>query len=93
MTSARQQSALRQENDDERHRHFIETGLGQPPDHDAQDAVYNRMLMAAVAGRRTMVVTDYTGGNGALLGRRMADYMTSSGRNGSDGHRHTGRQA
>lgn len=44
-----------------------------------QDAVYNRVLMAAMAGRRTMVVTDYTGGDGALAGRRMADYMNSSG--------------
>jgi hypothetical protein len=44
-----------------------------------QDAVYNRVLMAAMAGRRTMVVTDYTGGDGALAGRRMADYMSSSG--------------
>ena len=44
-----------------------------------QDAVYNRVLMAAMAGRRTMVVTDYTGGNGAVIGRRMADYMSSSG--------------
>jgi len=32
-----------------------------------------------MAGRRTMVVTDYTGGNGALPGSRMADYMSSSG--------------
>jgi hypothetical protein len=37
------------------------------------------VLMAAMAGRRTMVVTDYTGGDGALAGRRMADYMNSSG--------------
>lgn len=44
-----------------------------------QDAVYNRVLMAAMAGRRTMVVTDHTGGNGALAGRRMAEYMNSSG--------------
>ncbi len=44
-----------------------------------QDAVYNRVLMAAMAGRRTMVVSDYTGGNGAVTGRRMADYMSSSG--------------
>jgi hypothetical protein len=44
-----------------------------------QDAVYNRVLMAAMAGRRTMVVTDYTGGNGSVAGRRMADYMNSSG--------------
>jgi hypothetical protein len=44
-----------------------------------QDAVYSRVLMATMAGRRTMVVTDYTGGNGALPGRRMADYMSSSG--------------
>jgi len=44
-----------------------------------QDAVYNRVLMAAMAGRRTMVVTDYTGGDGTLAGRRMVDYMNSSG--------------
>ena len=44
-----------------------------------QEAVYNRVLMATMAGRRTMVVTDYTGGNGAVIGRRMADYMSSSG--------------
>jgi hypothetical protein len=44
-----------------------------------QDAVYNRVLMAAMAGRRTMVASDYTGGNGAVIGRRMADYMSSSG--------------
>ena len=44
-----------------------------------QDAVYSRVLMAAMAGRRTMVVSDYTGGNGAVIGRRMADYMSSSG--------------
>ena len=36
------------------------------------DAVYNRVLMAAMAGRRTMVVSDHTGGNGAVIGRRMA---------------------
>jgi hypothetical protein len=44
-----------------------------------QDAVYKRVLMAAMAGRRMMVVSDYTGGNGAVTGRRMADYMSSSG--------------
>ena len=43
------------------------------------DAVYNRVLMAAMAGRRTMVVSDHTGGNGAVIGRRMAEYMSSSG--------------
>jgi hypothetical protein len=54
--------------------------MGQPLDAAArQDAVYNRMLMATVAGRRTMVVTDCTGDNGARLGRRMAEYMTSLG--------------
>jgi hypothetical protein len=54
--------------------------MGQPSDAVArQDTVYNRMLMATVAGRRTMVVTDCTGDNGAQLGRRMADYMTSLG--------------
>ena len=44
-----------------------------------QDAVYNRVLMAAMAGRRMMVVSDYTGGDAAVTGRRMADYMSSSG--------------
>src|SRR3954452_23392978 len=44
-----------------------------------QDAVYSRVLMATMAGRRTMVASDYTGGNGAVIGRRMADYMSSSG--------------
>jgi hypothetical protein len=37
------------------------------------------VLMAAMAGRRMIVVSDYTGGDAALTGRRMADYMSSSG--------------
>ena len=52
-----------------------------------QDAVYNRVLMATMAGRRTMVVTDYTGGNGALLRPPDGRLHVVVGRNGSDRHR------